>query len=309
MNISKEFLESALNSQESNMVVVDAEFNIVFTNKAWSSFGRSNGLHDECCWDGVNYMTPCRKSAEAGDEYSIAAVKGFEELQRGDISEFSLEYPCHSESESRWFMMKISPFQYSGASYFVITHYDITTRVMLEAETKRLATLDGLTQIANRRSFEDFLNREWSHCLRNDFPISLALVDLDDFKVINDSCGHPEGDKCLKELANILQEYAGRASDICARFGGDEFVVVWGNITHEHAITLTNSILSEINNIRLTDSQGEVYQGPTVSIGLSTVVPVNKDLERFVSHTDRLLYNAKRHGKNRICAEFLIGEL
>lgn len=307
MNITKEFLEAVLDNQEHSLAVVNSDFDIVYTNRAWNAFALANGIAKSKCWDGENYLEPCKVAAGQGDQNSILTLQGIKDIENGNSSIFKLEYPCHSLQAQRWFMMKISQFVSGDDSYFIISHHDVTQRVLLEQENKRLERLDGLTQIANRQEFKNFLDIEWSHCNRNAFPITLARIDLDDFKKFNDEYGYPVGDECLKSLAKILEEYTGRASDLCARFGGDEFVLAWGNISHEHAITLVNSILAEIGSINAEDAEGRAVNAPTVSIGLCTVVPSTADLDSFMSHTDKLLSQAKRHGKNRICAEFGLG--
>ncbi|WP_428479995.1 GGDEF domain-containing protein, partial [Photobacterium japonica] len=196
MEVTIELLTKTMNTVKNNIAVTNDAFQIQFTNAAWDQFGVLNGVPPDFNWVGVNYYLPCQTSAQHGDEFSQLAIDGLEKLRQGELDEFKLEYPCHSQHEERWFLLEITTFDMDKARYYVISHMDITHRVELEREALRLSKLDGLTHISNRRAFDDFIESEWRRCRRNTFPLSLLLIDVDDFKFINDTYGHQAGDAC-----------------------------------------------------------------------------------------------------------------
>lgn len=303
MEVTQQFLELTLDTVKNNIVVVDANFNIIFVNKTWIEFGLSNGYDESFNWIGVNYIHPIETSAADGDEFSSKALAGLKQVHSEDVSEFTLEYPCHSPIEDKWFSMQVSRFVINNKYYFVISHQNITQRVKLELEAKRLARIDSLTGLANRRAFDEFLDSEWKHCKRCNSPISIAIIDLDRLKYFNDNFGHQIGDDCLITIANVLRNYCGRASDICARYGGDEFVIVWGNISKEKAYKLSTTMLSDIRKLNAKTAEGKDIGKLTVSIGVHSINPHNSKIEDLILQADKLMYKAKQSGKNKVCVD------
>ena len=300
MEVTIELLTKTINTVKNNIAVTNDAFQIQFTNAAWDQFGILNGVPPEFNWVGVNYYLPCQTSAQYGDEFSQMAIDGLEKLRRGELNEFQLEYPCHSQNEERWFLLEVTTFDMNKARYYVISHMDITHRVKLEMEALRLSKLDGLTHISNRRAFDAFIESEWRRCRRNTFPLSLLLIDVDDFKFINDTYGHQAGDACLLQIAQILQRYTARASDMCARFGGDEFIVAWSHISPEQAVSLSQSILHDINRITVGDNECGYHDTVSVSLGLSSTIPDCDNHRTLLSQADTCMYQAKEAGKNTL---------
>lgn len=303
MEVTESFLIKTLDTVKNNITVVDESFLIVYTNRAWNEFAWQNGCPKDVNWIGQCYFTPCQTSADDGDEFAVMALDGINRLQRGEIKAFQMEYPCHGTTEDRWFIMQIDKFYLGQSIYYVISHQNITERVQLEQEAQRLSKIDGLTAIANRRAFDQFIELEWYQCMRNKLPMSLMLIDIDEFKSINDTLGHASGDVCLKDLAKLLSKYTARASDICARYGGDEFVVVWGNVNYQQASKLAQVVLQALNEISIKNEHGRIKGQLSTSIGLCTTVPGLVSLKQFIAHTDKLMYEAKATGKNRIVSE------
>lgn len=302
MRITKHFLFQTLDTVKSNIAVVNNKFEIVYVNKSWIDFGIENGVCPSYEWLGENYVVSIEPSALDGDEFTMTLLHQFSKLASGDISEFELEYPCHSETEDRWFIMQISSFDSAMSRYFVISHQNITERVKLELESKRLARVDSLTGLANRRGFDEFLELEWKHCQRDGFPISIALIDVDDFKLINDNYGHQAGDDCLKKVSQILAKYSGRGSDLSARIGGDEFAVIWGNITNNQAAIMAKALHSEIDGLLFHDGKKIKDFDMKISVGLHSQIPKkNSTVTEFLAFADSKLYKAKSKGKNYVC--------
>ena len=197
--------------------------------------------------------------------------------------------------------MRVTPLQVAGKGYFVISHQNITERKLAEEEVSNLARIDGLTNIPNRRAFDEFLHSEWQRCFRLKKPISLALLDLDHFKLLNDTYGHQSGDECLVRVGAFLKQLCNRPGDICARYGGEEFALIWGDTSLGQAKQLTSKLLNEIANLNIANSHSPVESYLTASIGLATMVPDNCSSEsELISQADTMLYKAKGSGRNRV---------
>lgn len=165
-----------------------------------------------------------------------------------------------------------------------------------------LSTLDGLTKVGNRRSFDNVLDREWQRCMRDQAELSLLLMDADHFKQINDQYGHQTGDECLKHIAAILSETVKRPADGISRYGGEEFAVVLPNTSEQGAKMIAERIRKSIETDILTfEGQKIVF---TISIGLASIKPnanQNFDQSSLIEKADKALYLAKKEGRNRVC--------
>lgn len=174
------------------------------------------------------------------------------------------------------------------------------TRDLLE----NLSTLDGLTNIPNRRRFDEILVHEWNRAVRKKAPISLLFIDIDHFKNYNDHYGHLAGDDCLKAVARVLQSSLGRAADFLARFGGEEFIILLPDTKENGCRHLAEAIRSAVEKLDIEHRDSPVADHLTVSIGAVTCIDVTKcDRELLLEHADRLLYQAKHEGRNRVKAQ------
>jgi diguanylate cyclase (GGDEF)-like protein len=154
----------------------------------------------------------------------------------------------------------------------------------------RISSQDGLTQVANRRHFDDTLTLEWRRAVRNGMPLSLLMVDIDFFKRFNDEHGHPAGDEALRRIAQVLRETVHRAADLVARYGGEEFVVLLPETDAKHAADIAESLRHNIEHLAPI----------TASIGVATETPSRDESpDMLVRRADEALYEAKRAGRNR----------
>lgn len=170
-------------------------------------------------------------------------------------------------------------------------------------ELKRLATLDGLTQVANRRCFDETLTQEWRRLTREQQPLSLILCDVDYFKRYNDQYGHQGGDDCLRQVAAVLTQAAQRSADLVARYGGEEFAVILPNTGLEGAMTVAQTIQAALDNLQLPNAQSLVSPYVTLSLGIASMLPTQDQLpEALVAAADKALYAAKHQGRNRAIA-------
>jgi diguanylate cyclase (GGDEF)-like protein len=159
-----------------------------------------------------------------------------------------------------------------------------------------------LTGIANRRSLDDFLSREWRRCVRRKKPLALVMLDIDYFKLFNDKYGHHAGDDCLKLVALQIARAAPRASDMAARYGGEEFMLILGETDEDGAMWMADRVRQMILELKIphyaTDSK---YV--SISCGVVSVMPDEKmSLETLMLSADAALYQAKRGGRDRVVA-------
>lgn len=166
---------------------------------------------------------------------------------------------------------------------------------------EEMAKLDGLTKIPNRRSFEDTLNMEWNRCMRTGDPFSLAILDVDFFKLFNDTYGHSAGDDALRAVAATLSDNAKRAGDTVARYGGEEFALLLPGTNAQGALGLTNKIRLRIEKLCIPHSHSSVSKYVTVSAGGATQVPkAGRSQNDLLRCADNMLYEAKKQSRNLV---------
>jgi diguanylate cyclase (GGDEF)-like protein len=171
----------------------------------------------------------------------------------------------------------------------------------MNQELQRLVDLDGLTQIANRRAFDQALQQEWKRLAREKSPLSLILCDIDFFKAYNDTYGHQAGDECLKQVAGILRKAAKRPADVVARYGGEEFVVILPNTSLRGAMQVAELIRSKVKSRAIVHEGSGVSKFVTLSFGVAGVIPPPKTTpERLIAEADQALYKAKVEGRDRV---------
>jgi diguanylate cyclase (GGDEF)-like protein len=168
-----------------------------------------------------------------------------------------------------------------------------------------LSARDGLTGVANRRHFDEVLNREWRRAARERSALSLILADVDNFKMYNDQYGHLKGDDCLKALAETLARSLRRPSDLCARYGGEEFAMVLPNTEEAGATKVGERLRNAVEERRLEHAHSPTAQHVTVSVGVATARPLEDsgDPLSLVAAADVALYEAKKNGRNRTCSK------
>ncbi|MHC1761192.1 MAG: diguanylate cyclase [Negativicutes bacterium] len=178
----------------------------------------------------------------------------------------------------------------------------------LNAELHKLSISDGLTCIGNRRYLDEFLEQEWQRAIRENTPLSLIMLDIDYFKLFNDTYGHIAGDACLKKIAEVLTNTIKRATDFASRYGGEEFTVVLPNTDERGAMTVAEKIRSEVALLAIPHETSPLGGVVTVSVGVATVVPsLGIKESKIIEAADLSLYQAKAAGRNRVVsAEFTV---
>lgn len=193
---------------------------------------------------------------------------------------------------------------------FVVSMRDISERKMYEEKLASLALTDGLTGLANRRAFDEALDREWKRTLREGSKISLLLLDIDHFKEFNDCYGHQVGDDCLRAVAVAVSE-AVRSTDIAARYGGEEIAVILPSADSAGAVEVAEKMRSAIEALEIThqcNSEGGGWV--TASVGVATALSRNGGTmrmpESLLLAADNALYKAKQQGRNRVATALLV---
>lgn len=189
---------------------------------------------------------------------------------------------------------------------------DITERKQAEEALQkanemlhRLATLDGLTQVANRRRFDQYLHQAWEIASHMQTKLALLLCDIDYFKRYNDYYGHQAGDDCLRQVVQAISRLIHRSEDLVARYGGEEFAVIMPDTTEAQACEMAEAIQREINRLHIEHRASDVSDHITLSIGLACTTPNHTNSpEILIRHTDEALYEAKAKGRNCIIGNY-----
>ncbi|MBD2343500.1 response regulator [Anabaena subtropica] len=167
-------------------------------------------------------------------------------------------------------------------------------------ELQRLVAIDELTQVANRRKFEEYFAQEWQRMARDQLPLSLILCDVDFFKAYNDTYGHRAGDRCLQLVAKAIQDSVNRPADVVARYGGEEFAVILPRTYPDGAIHLATTICAAVRELAIPHISSQVNTCVTLSAGVATEIPApNSDFQEIIDTADRALYQAKMTGRDR----------
>ncbi|KGY13707.1 diguanylate cyclase [Vibrio tubiashii] len=216
-----------------------------------------------------------------------------------------------SKGQSTWYDVVKSPFTdpASGTNGVLVMARDVSERYLVEQkleeanqELERLSFIDGLTQISNRRRFDEQLETLWYLHVREQQPLTVMLSDIDYFKGFNDRYGHLSGDEALIQVAQAFQNVLTRSSDCVARYGGEEFGFILPNTTLEGANLVAEKIHSEVRKLAIAHDASDVSKYVTVSIGLVSIVPRRLDSsESIVALADSALYQAKANGRNQTC--------
>lgn len=182
----------------------------------------------------------------------------------------------------------------------------VRTQLQLRRANEALehaALEDALTGIANRRHFDSFMELEWQRAVRSGEPLSLVVLDVDHFKLYNDSLGHAAGDAALRQIGAVLQAQTPRPTDLAARYGGEEFTLLFAETPAASAAVLAENVRAGVEALGLMHPHAAGAGCITVSLGVATIVPSRQDdMTRFFNAADLAMYAAKKAGRNRVHA-------
>lgn len=200
--------------------------------------------------------------------------------------------------QERYLAIDSGPIYGDGGRLLAVveTLRDMTDHKRAQMALENLATRDGLTGLLNRRSFDEFLDREWQRARRDARPLALIMIDVDHFKRYNDTYGHQMGDECLRQVAAVLQAAVFRPGDVVARYGGEEFVIILPAADEAGAILVAERIKERITRLEIPHSSSE-HGAVSVSMGIAAAVPIDK-AAALLAAADTALYQAKHAGRN-----------
>lgn len=303
MKSDAQFLTALLNCLPEQIAVMDVTGVILYVNQSWINFGVKNGVAPEYSWIGVNYLFVCH---EGFDDIGIKinnTTYGIFDVIKGKIPSYEADYPCFiistkKTTKERWFKMHFAKLPNLSESLYIVTHSDISERKLSEDRVTLLSMRDALTGLSNRRHLNDFIKAEWIRGMRTQKKLSVLMIDIDFFKEYNDAFGHIIGDNCICQVSDTIKKIARRPYDLAARFGGEEFVVVFGETELVQAVNFAKSLCKKISDLNILHTQNRLV---TVSIGVSSMQPDNKQDETVIlNQADSALYMAKKNGRNRV---------
>lgn len=186
-------------------------------------------------------------------------------------------------------------------------HRDVTALRAAQTKLETLTTLDGLTEVANRRKLDDHFPREVNRCASENLPLSFAMIDVDYFKKFNDRYGHLAGDDCLRRIAKAVQQCAHDPRDLIGRYGGEEFFALLPSADSATAAQIAARMRQKIHDLGIEHLDSGVSPYVTVSVGVVTLMPDPRTSTNDILKTaDSALYEAKAQGRNRVCARELL---
>lgn len=207
----------------------------------------------------------------------------------------------------------VARIRYHSRSYMTLIQRDAAYRALRVSQQQlldtnlvlqRLMNSDGLTGLSNRRHFDEYLELEWRRAMRDQAQLSLLMIDVDYFKLYNDSFGHLEGDEALRKVATAIRDVSSRPSDLPARYGGEEFVLVLPNTSPGGARLVAEKLRQTVAGMNIPHVVPAEGASLTISIGLSTMTPQSgSDYRQLISAADKGLYLAKNNGRNQVGIE------
>ncbi|MBN3884520.1 MAG: EAL domain-containing protein [Nostoc sp.] len=220
-------------------------------------------------------------------------------LQQEGLWGLLIAHQCCSSRQ--WQQSEINLFnQLAGQAAIAIQQSELYHQLQqANQELQRLACSDGLTQVGNRRCFDDTFNAEWQRLAQEQGSLSLILCDVDYFKLYNDTHGHLAGDDALRQVAKAISQTVKHSADLVARYGGEEFAVILPNTDIEGAIAVARDIQTNVSALQMPHSHSQVSEFITLSLGVATITPHSQlSPATLIAAADQGLYQAKAQGRN-----------
>jgi diguanylate cyclase (GGDEF)-like protein len=284
-------LREAFDHADQGIVVIDEKMRVIFVNARARDIWK---LRNDQCDRQPLFSDFIYNIATAGaydlsdDELAGYVLRRFETVKNGDPTPIDIRTTC-----GRTIRAQVTPLPSGGR---MLTHVDVTDLVQQADHFRRLASADPLTGLSNRREFLRLAQGEFDRLRRYHAPFAIALLDIDQFKQINDEYGHDVGDRAILHLASIIQ-HCKRATDAVARLGGDEFSVLLANTSAGEAMKFAERLRATVEFFPLYLNSTPIKL--TISIGVAEAADSLMHPEAILKLADERLYVAKRTGRNR----------
>lgn len=301
---SEQFVRATIDTVPDTICVLDRTGVIIAVNQAWREFYDANrDVSQQGDYAlGTNYLQVCELAVGANAGEAPMMAKGLAAVLAGERDVFSMEYPCHSDNEKRFFYARVRRFP-GNSGHVLVAHGNVTERKMIELELARMAHTDALTGLHNRRQFTKLSEIELSRAIRHGSTLSVLMLDIDHFKRINDTYGHQVGDRVIQMLAMVCREQL-RDLDVIGRLGGEEFAIAMPAADHAQALRVAERLRLAIEAASVQLPQGDPVR-LTVSIGVTTLPTAaphwKSKWEALLDRADQALYKAKNQGRNQVC--------
>ena len=255
-----------------------------------------------------NEIVGKKRLSEFIERKNLYRIRRFQIKQKKKGLPLPTEYEClmiDKAKHMKYVVMKT--YSPPEQDISIVSFFDITQRKQAEAalqeaheQLRLISTTDELTQVANRRQFNERLAIEWNRLRREGLPLSLIMCDVDCFKSYNDTYGHQHGDQCLRSIAEALKTTFKRSADVVARYGGEEFAVIMPNTDIQDAMRLAETARIAIEKLNIPNKASIVSPYVTLSLGVSALIPSHQlTSDAIIKNADNALYEAKRQGRNR----------
>ncbi|MCX5849312.1 MAG: diguanylate cyclase [Deltaproteobacteria bacterium] len=243
-------------------------------------------------------------------DITMPRMDGYEVCRRLKDEDATKDIPiifitAKNEDEDEAKGLKMGAVDYIRKPFYPpIVKSRIRTQMDLKLKTdmlERLVAIDGLTNIYNRRKFDETLELEWKRAVRSKRPLSLIMSDVDHFKGYNDHYGHAAGDDCLRRVSRGLKDMLQRPADLLARYGGEEFAVILPETDYNGAIYIAATLINGIGELNISYPHSPVAGYVTISIGVATAITGNNGGTplQLIEAADSMLYAAKENGRNQ----------
>jgi diguanylate cyclase (GGDEF)-like protein/PAS domain S-box-containing protein len=302
---SRNELSTVLSEMSDGIAMFDASARIVFCNDQYRAmFPRTGQLRIP----GAQLRDLLYAAVETGEQMGIAADgigKWADEIIAQQLGGGEEEIEL---CDGRWLILKTKPIAAGGGSIVVVS--DVTKskeaeRGLLELsqQLKRLASTDGLTGLLNRRSFDEGLLNEVSRSRRSRQPIGLIMIDIDRFKAFNDTKGHPAGDECIRQVAEVLRSSVRRPADMVARYGGEELCLILPDTEASGAHAVAEHVRAKVRALQIEHAASEMGV-VTISVGVACYNGNERSMSsaELIGRADQALYLAKSGGRDRTVA-------
>ena len=302
LRASEEFAQATLNGLSAAIAILDDTGTILAVNQVWRQFAADNPPILQNVAEGTNYLRVCDEARGQGSEEARRTALGIRSVAAGEHELFTLEYPCHSPHERRWFNLRATRFPGNGQARVVVSHENVTERKKAELSLEKAlkvaqeqANHDPLTNLFNHRVFHKRLEAETARSHREKTAFAIVMLDINNFKFFNDVYGHAAGDKVLRLVAGRLRTVC-RPYDTLARFGGDEFGLILPHVGHTTAGEIESRLHADLGNLSYHTDDGEATIPITVSLGTALHPAAGTESHEVLRQADERLLWSKTGG-------------